>query len=118
MTFSPGNVVRLKCGGPPMVVARDDHSGSLLCLWVVHTMVAREYFPDDVLERVKLATHDVAPADRETALNLWAEGASMDDIAALAGYANASVVKQIVFRARKAGDARATARRVGRKAAE
>lgn len=123
MTISPGDVVRLKCGGPAMVVekgrftARDGYDEHL-CVWIIHTMVAREWFPDAVLEKVRRSTSATAPPDRDLALNLWAAGAPVEEIVKASGYANAKTLKQILFRARREGDTRASLRRVGRKAGE
>lgn len=115
MSFSPGDVVRLKCGGPAMVIATVrvapfDGRYEIYCLWIVHTMVAREWFPDAVLERVS-----ISKSMKDTALDMWAAGADTKDIVKASGYANPESLKSVVGLARKRGDARAVAREPGRK---
>lgn len=112
MSFSPGDVVRLKCGGPAMVVAPyfPDPLFTNLCIWIVHTMVAREHFPDEVLDRVS-----ISKSMKDTALDMWAAGADTKDIVKASGYANPESLKSVVGLARKRGDARAVAREPGRK---
>lgn len=112
MTFSPGDVVRLKCGGPAMVIERRTYAATsnLLCVWIVHTMVAREYFDDVVLERV-----NISKSMKDTALDMWAAGADTRDIVEASGYANPESVKAVIGLARQRGDARAVLREPGRK---
>lgn len=87
-----------------------------MCVWIVHTMVAREWFAGELLEKGRRSTSKTTPPARDLALNLWAAGAPVEEIVKASGYANAKTLKQILFRARREGDTRASLRRVGRKA--
>lgn len=111
MIFSPGDVVRLKCGGPAMVVEQvRDSRQDCLCLWIVHTSVAREWFNQVAIERV-----NISKSMKDTALDMWAAGADTRDIVEASGYANPESVKAVIGLARQRGDARAVLREPGRK---
>jgi uncharacterized protein YodC (DUF2158 family) len=50
-----GKVVRLKSGGPPMVITRepsDEYPGTVGCIWFVGADLRRDAFPIDGVETV------------------------------------------------------------------
>ena len=58
-SFKPGDVVRLKSGGPMMTVASvGDHLGTLsvFCGWFVGIKSESDAFAVEMVERVELAT--------------------------------------------------------------
>ena len=54
--FNPGDVVRLKSGGPIMTVDKDNGAGKLWCIWFVSGTEEPKssLFPPDTLEKVTL----------------------------------------------------------------
>jgi uncharacterized protein YodC (DUF2158 family) len=53
MAFNPGDVVRLKSGGPAMTVMHTDMLGKLYCQWFVKDEAKGNSFPAEALEAAK-----------------------------------------------------------------
>jgi uncharacterized protein YodC (DUF2158 family) len=52
--FQPGDVVRLKSGGPKMTVSKVDDDGSLRCKWFDGSTLCEETFPAAELVKTKV----------------------------------------------------------------
>jgi uncharacterized protein YodC (DUF2158 family) len=52
-TFKPGDVVRLKSGGPAMTVMHEDTLGNAACQWFEKNQLKSGSFPEAVLEAAK-----------------------------------------------------------------
>lgn len=51
--INPGDVVRLKSGGPPMTVADKDHLGRYVCTWFANNEVKTEALHGECLCKLK-----------------------------------------------------------------
>ncbi|GAA0757993.1 DUF2158 domain-containing protein [Ideonella azotifigens] len=49
-TFKPGDVVRLKAGGPKMVVEYVQDDRKLACVWFLEGNTKRDLFPGECVE--------------------------------------------------------------------
>lgn len=48
-SFEPGDVVKIKSGGPPMTVSREMTGGLLVCYWMADNKLLSSAFPATAL---------------------------------------------------------------------